>query len=83
MLTHPTLDKLQALKFTGMATALAEQIAMPDIDETGLRRTPRAIGRPGGHGTREPAPDQPSAPGQTQAQCRPRRHRLSPPQGTG
>ena len=33
MLTHPTLDKLQALKFTGMATALAEQIAMPDIDE--------------------------------------------------
>ena len=33
MLTHPTLDKLQALKFTGMATALAEQMAMPDIDE--------------------------------------------------
>jgi len=33
MLTHPTLDKLQALKFTGMATALAEQIKMPDIEE--------------------------------------------------
>jgi len=32
MLTHPTLDKLQALKFTGMAEALAEQMAMPDID---------------------------------------------------
>ncbi len=33
MLTHPTLDKLQRLKFTGMATALAEQMAMPDIEE--------------------------------------------------
>jgi len=33
MLTHPTLDKLQALKFTGMATALAEQMQMPDIAE--------------------------------------------------
>ena len=33
MLNHPTLDKLQRLKFTGMATALAEQIAMTDIDE--------------------------------------------------
>ncbi len=32
MLTHPTLDKLQALKFTGMAEALAEQMNMPDID---------------------------------------------------
>jgi len=33
MLTHPTLDKLQRLKFTGMATALAEQMQMPDIEE--------------------------------------------------
>ncbi len=33
MLTHPTLDKLQRLKFTGMATALAEQMQMPDIAE--------------------------------------------------
>ena len=33
MLTHPTLDKLQRLKFTGMATALAEQMTMPDIEE--------------------------------------------------
>lgn len=33
MLTHPTLDKLQALKFTGMATALTEQMNTPDIDE--------------------------------------------------
>jgi len=33
MLTHPTLDKLQTLKFTGMAAALAEQMKMPDIEE--------------------------------------------------
>jgi DNA replication protein DnaC len=33
MLIHPTLDKLQRLKFTGMATALAEQMTMPDIEE--------------------------------------------------
>lgn len=36
MLKHPTLDKLQTLKFTGMAAALADQIAMPDIDELGF-----------------------------------------------
>lgn len=33
MLNHPTLDKLQRLKFTGMATALAEQMKTPDIEE--------------------------------------------------
>ena len=33
MLTHPTLDKLQALKFTAMASALAEQMTMPELDE--------------------------------------------------
>jgi len=33
MLKHPTLDKLQTLKFTGMAAALADQMATPDIDE--------------------------------------------------
>ena len=33
MLKHPTLDKLQDLKFTGMAAALADQMAMPDIEE--------------------------------------------------
>jgi len=32
MLNHPTLDKLQALRFTGMLKALTEQAAMPDID---------------------------------------------------
>ena len=33
MLKHPTLDKPQALKFTGMAAALTDQMAMPDIDD--------------------------------------------------
>jgi hypothetical protein len=33
LLTHPTLDKLHALKFTGMAVALTEQMQMPDIEE--------------------------------------------------
>ncbi len=33
MLKHPTVDKLHALKFTGMATALAEQMNMVEIDE--------------------------------------------------
>ena len=32
MLHHPTLDKLAELKFTGMATALNEQMALPDIN---------------------------------------------------
>jgi len=32
MLNHPTLEKLQQLKFIGMATALAEQMHTPDID---------------------------------------------------
>lgn len=32
MLNHPTLDKLEALRFTGMVKALNEQAAMPDID---------------------------------------------------
>ena len=32
MLNHPTLDKLQALRFTGMVKALTEQDALPDIE---------------------------------------------------
>jgi DNA replication protein DnaC len=32
MLTHPTLDKLHTLKFTGMAKALSEQMALPEIE---------------------------------------------------
>ncbi len=32
MLNHPTLDKLQALRLTGMLKALIEQAAMPDIE---------------------------------------------------
>lgn len=33
MLTHPTLDKLQTLRFIGMYHALEEQVDMPDIDQ--------------------------------------------------
>ena len=33
MLHHPTLDKLNALKFTGMAKALTDQIAIPEIEQ--------------------------------------------------
>ena len=33
MLKHPTLDKLQTLKLTGMVAALTDQMTMPDIDE--------------------------------------------------
>jgi DNA replication protein DnaC len=32
MLTYPTLDKLHAMRLSGMAKALAEQLDMPDID---------------------------------------------------
>ena len=32
MLIHPTLDKLHTLKCPGMAAALTEQMALPDID---------------------------------------------------
>ena len=31
MLRHPTLATLEALKLTGMATALTEQLEMPDV----------------------------------------------------
>ena len=33
MLSHPTLDKLQTLRLTGMAKALEEQMHMADITE--------------------------------------------------
>jgi len=33
MLNHPTLDKLEALRFSGMVKALTEQMALPDIEE--------------------------------------------------
>ncbi len=33
MLNHPTLDKLHELRFNGMAKALADQMALPDIEE--------------------------------------------------
>ena len=33
MLTHPTLDKLNMLRFTGMAKALSEQMQLPEIEQ--------------------------------------------------
>jgi DNA replication protein DnaC len=33
MLTHPTLEKLQALRLSGMLKALSEQMQMPDIGQ--------------------------------------------------
>jgi len=33
MLNHPTLDKLQTLRFTGMQKALSEQMSLPDIGD--------------------------------------------------
>jgi DNA replication protein DnaC len=33
MLIHPTLDKLNMLRFTGMAKALAEQMQLPEIEQ--------------------------------------------------
>ena len=33
MLKHPTLEKLQALKLTGMVAALIDQMALPDSEE--------------------------------------------------
>ncbi len=33
MLHHPTFEKLKTLKFTGMVTALNEQLNTPDITE--------------------------------------------------
>jgi len=33
MLTHPTHEKLQSLRFFGMANALSEQLHMPEIEE--------------------------------------------------
>lgn len=36
MLTHPTLEKLQSLRLSGMLKALEEQQRMPDIDNLGF-----------------------------------------------
>jgi DNA replication protein DnaC len=36
MLTHPTLDKLEQLRFTGMAKALRDQLQTPDVEALGF-----------------------------------------------
>ena len=40
MLNHPTLEKLLALKLTGMAKALSEQMALTESAYAEFRRTP-------------------------------------------
>jgi len=47
MLTHPTLEKLQALKLTGMLSALKEQMHMPArYRRPQFRRALGPVGRP-------------------------------------
>jgi IstB-like ATP binding protein len=36
MLTHPTLEKLQSLKLTGMVKGLEEQLRMTGLDDLGF-----------------------------------------------
>ncbi len=36
MLHHPTLDKLNLLRFTGMVKALTEQMELPEIELLGF-----------------------------------------------
>lgn len=36
MLNHPTLERLDELRLTGMAKALREQLEMPDVEELGF-----------------------------------------------
>jgi len=33
MLTHPTMNKLQTLRLTGMLAALQQQLQMPEIND--------------------------------------------------
>ena len=49
MLNHPTLEKLQTLRLSGMLKALSEQQQMPEIDSLGFEelRLAKADGRYG------------------------------------
>jgi hypothetical protein len=68
MLTHPTLDKLQALRLTGMYHAFCEQLALPESaalsfeERLGLL-VDREVTAP-----EYAAPDQPVAAGQAPAE---------------
>ena len=82
MLTAPTIDKLQALKLTAMATAWTEQQQNVELDRPRLRRALRPARRRRVAGPREQTP-RPRPPGsQAQAPARLYRgHRLSGPPG--
>ncbi len=43
MLTHPTLDKLLALKLTGMAKALSEQMDVPESQAPAIPAEPPSL----------------------------------------
>ncbi len=78
MLTHPTLDKLQALKLMGMYQALMEQMQMPEITEVPLRRTPGTAGRSGEHRPGGSTAEDTLAQGEAPANRLYRGYRLSP-----
>ena len=83
MLTHPTLDKLQALKLMGMYHALLEQMQMPEIPEVPFEErlgllVDRGEYRPGGSTAEDPF-----ASGKAPANRLYRGYRLSPPTRVG
>jgi hypothetical protein len=77
MLIHPTLDKLKALRFTGMARALEEQMNMPQISDLTFED------RLGLMIDREPSSQQQTQKGQAQATSLHRGHRLPPSTRSG
>ena len=70
MLTHPTLEKLQALRLSGMVKGLEEQLPMTDLDESRLRGAPGPAGGPRDDGAREPPAEGPAAPRRDCARAR-------------
>ena len=67
MLTHPTLDKLRELRFTGMLEAFEEQLNNPDSTSLGVRGTPRPAGGPGADPSPQPQTPEPAQTGRLPA----------------
>ena len=78
MLTHPTLDKLQTLKLSGMYHALVEQLQMADIGALSFEERFGLLVDRETHGAGHPSADHPLAAGETAADRLYRRYRLSP-----
>ena len=83
MLTHPTLDKLQTLRLTGMYQALVEQLQMPDIAALTFEERFGLLVDRELHGAGKPAADHALAPGQAAPDRLHRRYRLSASTGIG